>query len=210
MKLLHIDSSILGDTSISRSISAAIVATIRGAVPDIEVTYRDLAAEPLPHLTLSYLPSKYPVAGAAVDIDPSEAHRRISASVLTEFLAADIVVIGAPMYNFTVPTQLKSWIDRIVIAGESFRYMSDGIVVGLCGDKRVIVAVSRGGFYGRGSGQEVDEHLETYLRSIFRFIGVTRLEFVIAEGIQITPDQRRMSHEAALARAKTINVEADL
>lgn len=204
MKLLHVDSSILGETSVSRSVSAAIVETIRRAMPEIEVIRRDLVADPLPHLTLSYLPPQYPLAGQAVDNDPSLVHRQASEQVLTEFLSADIVVIGAPMYNFTVPTQLKAWIDRIVITGKTFRYTPEGVAVGLCGDKRVIAAISRGGFYAAGSAQEGDEHLETYLRSIFRFIGVTRLEFIVAEGIQITPEQRRQSHAAALAQAAVI------
>lgn len=206
MKLLHIDSSILGETSISRSVSSAIVRTIRAAMPDIEVVNRDLVADPLAHLTLSYLPNHYPLAGDAVNSDPSEEHRLISDAVLSEFLDSDIVVIGAPMYNFTVPTQLKAWIDRIVITGKTFRYTPEGVVIGLCGDKRVIVAVSRGGFYGQNTAQAGDEHLETYLRSIFRFIGVTRLEFVIAEGIQITPEQRKKSHEEALRMASVLEV----
>lgn len=204
MKLLHLDSSILGETSISRSVSAAIVASIRASLPDVEVSYRDLVAAPLPHLTLAMLPTKYPLAGSAVSADPSEVLRRASEAVLDEFLAADIVVIGAPMYNFTVSTQLKAWIDRIVITGRSFRYTPEGVAVGLCGDKWVIVAVARGGFYGAHSSQPENEHLETYLRAIFRFIGVTRLEFIVAEGIQITPEQRRLSHEAALRQAGAV------
>jgi FMN-dependent NADH-azoreductase len=206
MKLLHLDSSILGETSVSRSVSAAIVAAIRQAVPGIEVVRRDLVAEPLAHLTLSSLPNQYPLAGGAVSSHPSEAHRLAGEAVLAEFLASDIVVIGAPMYNFTVPTQLKAWIDRIVITGKSFYYTPEGVPVGLCGDKRVIVAVSRGGFYGKATAQAGDEHLETYLTSIFRFIGVKRLEFVVAEGIQISPDQRRTSHEAALRTARAFSL----
>jgi len=207
MKLLHIDSSILAETSVSRSVSAAIVRTIRTAVPGVEVVYRDLVADPLPHLTLSYLPARYPLAGDAVNPDPSEAHRLASEAVLNEFLASDFVVIGAPMYNFTVPSQLKAWIDRIVITGKTFRYTPEGVALGLCGDKRVIVAISRGGFYGKDTPQAGDEHLESYLRSIFRFIGVKRLEFVTAEGIQITPEIRRKSHQEALQTAGALTLE---
>lgn len=207
MRLLHIDSSILGETSVSRSISAAIVNSIRRDQPDIEVIRRDLVADPLPHLTLSYLPTKYPLAGAAQDKDPSVAHRQESENVLAEFIGSDIVVIGAAMYNFTVPTQLKAWIDRIVITGKTFRYTAEGIAVGLCGDKRVICALSRGGFYGPDSGQPDNEHLETYLKSIFRFIGVTNLECVIAEGIQVSPEHRRLAHEAALRTANAFSLD---
>ena len=120
----------------------------RRSNPDATVVARDLAAEPLDHLTL----------GAFADTD-----------VLDEFLAADTVVIGAPMYNFGVPSQLKAWIDRIAVAGKTFRYGDDGRPSGLAGDKRVIVAISRGGFYDDGNAME---HVETYLRGVFRFIGV--------------------------------------
>lgn len=204
MKLLHLDSSILGETSVSRSLSAAAVKRLQELYPGIQVTYRDLVAQPLPHLELSYLPQKYPLAGAAVDHDPSEQHRHVSEAILDEFLASDIVVIGSPMYNFTVPTQLKAWIDRIVIAGRTFRYTPEGQLIGLASDKRVICTLSRGGFYGKETGYRANEHLETYLASIFGYIGVTRLEFIIAEGIQITPEIRQKSHAEALRLASII------
>ena len=92
--------------------------------------------------------------------------------MLEEFLAADIIVLGAPMYNFTIPSQLKAWIDRILVAGKTFKYCAQG-VEGLAGNKRVIVAISRGGFYGPGTPAAVGEHLETYLRWVFGFIGIT-------------------------------------
>jgi FMN-dependent NADH-azoreductase len=123
-----------------------------------------------------------------------------SAAVLDEFLAADIVVIGAPMYNFTVPTQLKAWIDRILVAGKTFRYGPQG-VEGLAAGKRVIVAISRGGFYGYGTPAAPAEHLETYLRAVFGFIGITNPEFIIAEGVQIGRDQREKAIEEALRNA---------
>ncbi|QDH73529.1 FMN-dependent NADH-azoreductase [Brevundimonas sp. M20] len=178
MKLLHIDSAITGDGSVSRKLTADIVARLREGDPALETTYRDLAAEPLGHLTLADLP-------AAEQTTP----------VLEEFLAADVVVVGAPMYNFNVSSQLKAWIDRILVAGRTFRYGEAG-PVGLAGDKRVIVAVSRGGFYGADTGRRAAEHAETYLTTVFGFIGVTP-EFVIAEGILVGPEQR----DAAIAQA---------
>src|ERR1700712_5755937 len=101
-------------------------------------------------------------------------------TVLDEFLAADIVVVGAPMYNFTLPSQLKAWIDRVVVAGKTFRYGPQG-AEGLAGNKRVIVAISRGGFSGPGTPAAALEHLESYLRGVFGFIGVTSLEFISAD-----------------------------
>jgi FMN-dependent NADH-azoreductase len=112
--------------------------------------------------------------------------------VLDEFLASDTIVIGAPMYNFTVPSQLKAWIDRVLIAGRTFRYGADGKPEGLAGGRRVIVALSRGGFYGSGSPAEGLEHLQTYLTGVFGFIGITP-EFVAADGISVGPEQRAES-----------------
>ena len=116
--------------------------------------------------------------------------------MLDEFLAADTVVIGAPMYNFTLPTQLKAWIDRIVIAGRTFQYGANG-PEGLAKGKRVIIALARGGFYNEGSPASSLEHLETYLRGVFNFIGIEP-EFVVADGLSIGTDQRDSSIKQAL------------
>lgn len=183
MKLLHIDSSITGDNSVSRQLSASIVAALTASDPSVAVTRRDLAAAPLGHFDLGALPGD----GNAAAIE--------SEAVLTEFLAADTVVIGAPMYNFTLPTQLKSWIDRILVAGRTFRYTATG-PEGLAGGKRVIIAVSRGSVYEAGTPIAALEHLETYLTGVFGFIGITP-EFVVAEGIAIGPDHRAAAIEAA-------------
>ncbi|MFT3965111.1 MAG: NAD(P)H-dependent oxidoreductase [Sphingobium sp.] len=183
MKLLHIDSSITGDHSVSRQLTASIVARLTAADPSIAVTRRDLAADPLNHLDLAALPG-----------DGNDAAVR-SAAILDEFLASDIVVIGAPMYNFTVPTQLKAWLDRILIAGRTFAYTPEG-PKGLAGPKRVVIAISRGGFYGPGSPSASVEHLETYLRDVFGFIGLAP-EFVVAEGIAVGPEQRAAALDEA-------------
>lgn len=176
MKVLHIDSSITGDHSVSRQLTASIVDRVKAFVPDAQVTHRDLVANPLPHVELHSLPGDGTDEAVA------------SAAVLDEFLAADTVVIGAPMYNFTIPTQLKAWIDRILIAGKTFRYTENG-PEGLAGGKRVIVAVSRGGYYGEGAAAAALEHTQSYLTGLFNFIGI-QPEFVIAEGIAVGPDQR--------------------
>ncbi|HXS48948.1 MAG TPA: NAD(P)H-dependent oxidoreductase [Sphingomicrobium sp.] len=175
MTILHIDASINGANSASRAITRSIVDQLTIERGGADVIHRDLAAEPLPHLTLE----------AFADT-----------SVLDEFLAADTIVIGAPMYNFTLPTQLKAWIDRIVIAGRTFRYTESG-PEGLAKGKRVIVALARGGFYDQGSPASALEHLETYLRGIFNFIGIEP-EFVAADGLAVSPEQRDRSIKSAL------------
>ncbi len=205
MKLLHLDSSILREKSVSRMVSATIVNRLRQLLPGLEVTYRDLIADPLPHLTLSYLPENYPLAAGAIDPEARAADFALSQAVLQEFLATDIVVIGAPMYNFTLPTQLKAWIDRIVITGKTFRYTAEGKVEGLAGDKRVIIALARGGFYGPQTPTAAFEHLETYFRAIFGFIGINP-EIIVAEGIQIGPEYRSKAVETALRAAAEVTV----
>jgi FMN-dependent NADH-azoreductase len=178
MKLLHIDSSITGDFSVSRKLTADIVAKLTAANPGAGVTHRDLTLDPISHLVLADMPA------------PGD-----STAILDEFLGADTVVIGAPMYNFTLPTQLKAWIDRILVAGKTFGYGEAG-PVGLVGDKRVIIAISRGNVYGADGAAA--EHLETYLNFVFGFIGV-KPEFVIAEGIKISDQHRDATLEKAQA-----------
>jgi FMN-dependent NADH-azoreductase len=195
MKLLHIDSSILGLNSVSRNLSEEIVNAERHRYPELEVTYRDLAIQPVGHLSGAHLAA----AQGAVpetpelqrDIDQGEA-------ILDEFLAADIIVIGAPMYNFSVPSQLKAWIDRIAVAGKTFRYTPSG-VEGLAGKKKVIVASSRGGFYGPDTPGASLDHQESYLRGMFGFLGISDLTFIRAEGVSVSADQRTRSMEEAKA-----------
>ena len=180
MQLLHIDSSIQGDLSASRAITASVVDHIRAGKPDLAVVRRDLVAEPLPHLTLDAMGG---------------------GDVLEEFLASQIVVIGAGMYNFTIPSQLKAWIDRILVAGKTFRYGAEG-PEGLAGDKRVIVVLARGGAYGEGAPAAALEHAETYLKGVLAFIGIKAPEFVVAEGLAFGDEARHAAISGATDRAR--------
>lgn len=200
MKLLHIDASILGGNSVSRQLSAAAVERLRQTNPGIEVTYRDITSTPLAHLTGAHLAAAQGATPEASDVREDVA---ASQAVLDEFLAADVVVIGAPMYNFTIPSQLKAWIDRILVAGKTFKYTDKG-VTGLAAGKRVIVTVSRGGFYGADTASAAGEHLETYLRWVFGFIGIHDPEIIVAEGIQISPEQREKATADALQAATSL------
>ncbi|MDE2155563.1 MAG: FMN-dependent NADH-azoreductase [Xanthomonadaceae bacterium] len=182
MKLLHIDSSALGSHSVSRQLTAGIVAELKQHAPSISVSYRDLAAEPLPHWT--------PVAGAA---DPAAV---LGNRMLEEFLAADTIVIGAPMYNFGIASQLKAWIDRILVAGKTFRYTANG-PEGLAGGKRVIIASSRGGFYGKDTAAAAMDFQEPYLRAAFAFIGIGDVEFVRAEGLAVSERHKTEALQSA-------------
>ena len=182
MKLLHIDSSILADNSASRALTRAIVNRLRKDRPDADVTYVDLAAEELPHFSGRSLAQQ----------NADETVRNVRA--LEEFKAADVIVLGAPMYNFAIPSQLKAWIDRVVVAGQTFRYSAAG-PEGLAGGKRVIVAVSRGGVYGAdGAG----DFVVPYLKQIFGFVGIKDLTFVRAEGLALSGDHRQAAMSSAM------------
>jgi FMN-dependent NADH-azoreductase len=181
MKVLHIDSSIQGEASASRLLTREIVANELASHPGAAVTYRDLAAEGPDHLSPALLSGR----------EPAEAAR--GAARLEEFLAADVIVIGAPIYNFTIPSQLKAWIDRIAVAGKTFRYTASG-PEGLVRGKKVIVALSRGGVHAPGTGGEFGE---SYLRFLFGFLGIEDVSFVRAQGLSISPQHRA----AALAEA---------
>ena len=184
MKLLHLDSSILGTNSASRELGAAIVARWQRDVPGLAVVHRDLAANPLPHLS-----------GTSLALADAEEAAMANAA-LDEFLSADVIVIGVPMYNFGIPSQLKAWIDRVAVAGKTFRYTAEG-PQGLVGGKRVIVAGSYGGFHPVDGGSNF---IEPYLRFVFGFFGIDDVEFITAEGLSVSPEQRAQSIAAALAR----------
>jgi FMN-dependent NADH-azoreductase len=198
MKLLHIDSSISGEGSATRQLSAAIVNAFDHGIPGLEVVSRDLDADPVPHLDSRSLGSVRPTANDAGTQGADD-----SAAIVQQFLDADIIVIGAPMYNFTIPSQLKAWLDRVLIAGKTFRYTETG-PIGLAGGKRVIIASSRGGLYAPGMPFEANDFQEKYLRAIFAFIGIEDVEIIRAEGLAFSPEHRVAALGEALAAAHLI------
>ena len=195
MRLFHIDSSILGEFSVSRTLSAEIVAREKELHPGIEATYKDLGSNPSPHLTGAHMAA---FQGAPVNDAALGADLAFGAAYIDELYAADIIVIGAPMYNFTVSTQLKAWIDRIVVATRTFKYSENGAPVGLVTGKRALIASSRGGVYAEGSPAAPLEHHETYLRGVLGFIGITDVTVIRAEGVAFGPEAKL----AALDKAR--------
>jgi FMN-dependent NADH-azoreductase len=177
MTILHVDSSITGANSVSRKLSRATVSHLTSLDPAAEVVRRDLAATPLPHFSL------------ADYADPS---------VADEFLAARTIVIGAPMYNFGVSSQLKAWLDRVALQGKTFRYGAHG-PEGLAGGRKVIIVSSRGGIYSSGSPVAAFDHQETYLQAFFGFLGITDITFVRAEGVAMGDEKRQQAIQAATA-----------
>jgi FMN-dependent NADH-azoreductase len=194
MKLLHLDSSILGDSSASRQLSRTVVDAWLVAEPEAQVSYRDLASDALSHLSAASLVA----GGTPAELrNAAQQHEvELAETTLNEFLAADAIVIGAPMYNFTVPTQLKAWIDRVAVAGKTFAYDENG-PKGLAGGKKVVIVSTAGGIHaGQPSGQAHEE----YLQLVLRFLGITDIEIVRAEGLAYGEEPRANAFTAAQAK----------
>lgn len=186
MQLLHIDSAITGEQSVSRELTARTVAAWKAAHPGTTVQYLDLAAQAPSHLSAQSMGFR---TGQAAATDAERQENALSEALVSQFLAADVIVIGAPLYNFSIPSQLKAWIDRIAQAGRTFKYTDKG-PVGLAGGKTVIVASSRGGVYSTSEGGQAMEHQESYLKVVFGFFGITDVRFVRAEGVGMGPDAK--------------------
>jgi len=194
MQLLHIDSSVLGPHSASRALSADIVARQIALHPAVNVVRRDLATDAALHLSSRHLAAWQ---GGAVEDPDLGADLAKGGAYLEELLAADIIVIGAPMYNFTIPSQLKAWIDRVVVAGKTFRYGANG-AEGLLKNKKAFIASSRGNVYAAGSPAAALEHHESYLTGVLSFIGLTDVTIVRAEGLAFGAEAK----EAAMSKAR--------
>jgi len=196
MKLLHLDSSLQGANSVSRRLSAEIVARERALHPSLEVIYRDLSADPALHLSGAHLAA---IQGAAVDNAAMTADLAKGNAYVQELLATDILVIGAPMYNLTIPTPLKAWVDRIAVAGKTFRYTATG-PEGLLKGTKTFIASARGNVYVPGSPAATLEHQESYLLGLLGFLGITDITVVRAEGVAFGPDARDAAVNAALGQ----------
>lgn len=176
MRILHLDSSPTLSHSASRALSRAIVESF-GVETDVQ--YRDLGPDRIAHLT----------AETFATLNPE------SERILAQFLWADTVIIGAPMINFSIPSTLKAWIDRVAVAGKTFRYTENG-PEGLAGGKRVIVASTRGGVYEDGHSADFQE---AYLQQVFGFMGIEQVQFVRAQGLAYSPEHRQQAMDAALS-----------
>ena len=211
MKLLHIDSSPLAGNSVSRELTRRVVAEWRAAHPHTKVEHLDLATDAPSHLNIDSLGFRLGVnADGLSDVQRKE--NELSEKLVSQFLAADVIVVGAPMYNFSVPSQLKAWIDRVAQAGRTFTYTEKG-PVGLAAGKTVIVASSRGGMYSTNPALAALDHQESYLKTVFGFFGITDLRFVRAEGVAMGEQAKKTALEAAdvaikAALRKAANEEA--
>ncbi|MGB5086743.1 MAG: NAD(P)H-dependent oxidoreductase [Methylocystis silviterrae] len=193
--ILHIDSSILGGYSVSRTLTADIVAKQLALHPGARVIRRDLVVDAALHLSDAHMAV---FQGGAVSNPALGEDLAVGGAYVDDLFAADIVVIGAPMYNFSVPSQLKAWIDRICVAGRTFRYTPNGPEGLLPKGKKVFIASARGGIYTGDSPAAALEHQESYLRGVLGFIGLTDVTIIRAEGLNLGDEPKA----AAIAKAK--------
>ena len=206
MKLLHIDSSITGNNSASRKLTQQIVEAWVAKHPDTQVEYLDLVVDTPNHFTMAAMA---PRTGQTEGLSAEQvAENAVSEKLVSQFLAADVVVIGAPFYNFTIPTQLKAWIDRIAQPGRTFRYTANG-PEGLAKGKTVIVASSRGGMYSTSAAAEAMEHQESYLKVVLGFFGITDVRIVRAEGLGMGPDAVAAAFASATKDVQAVTAAAE-
>ncbi|MFQ3787100.1 FMN-dependent NADH-azoreductase [Halomonas sp. A29] len=193
MKLLHLDSGLFEEQSVTRQLSARIVEQLSATTPALDVVYRDLVKDAPNHLSGEIL------LGSGLAEEERNVYQREEAAttetLLEEFLSAEVIVIGAPMYNFAIPSQLKAWLDRILQAGKTFRYTENG-PEGLAGGRRVIVVSARGGIYSQGPDVGNDFQ-ERYLRAVFGFIGIDDVTVIRAEGVAMGDEMRQSALETA-------------
>src|SRR3954464_4697565 len=195
MKLLHVDSSPRGTNAVSRELTRRTVAEWQATHPGTTVEHLDLDANAPSHLNVDSLGFRLgPNAAGLTDVQKRE--NAVSEQLVSQFLAADVIVVGAPMYNFSVPSQLKAWIDRLAQAGRTFKYTEKG-PQGLAGGKTVIVASSRGGVYSTNPALAGLDHQESYLKTVFGFFGITDVRFVRAEGVAMGEEAKATALRAA-------------
>ncbi|WP_108124041.1 FMN-dependent NADH-azoreductase [Saccharospirillum mangrovi] len=204
MNILHLDSSILGGLSVSRQLSAQVVARLAAQNPGAQIVHRDLVAEPIAHLDMTALSATQVPADQH---SPEQAAQfALTETLLNELFAADVIVIGLPFYNFGMPTQLKAWIDRIAVSGRTFRYTESG-PEGLVTGKKVILASSRGGVYSEGPRVAM-EHQESHLATVFGLLGLTDVSTVRAEGVNMGEEFKNQALAAAGEQIDRLTVAA--
>lgn len=202
---LVLNSTARGSQSVSRQLVELAIKNLREADPDIRIIARDLDAEPLPHLTADVA---HVITGGSPSNPAQEAALRLSDALIEELKAADVVVIGAPMYNFGIPSTLKSWFDYVLRAGVTFRYTEQG-PIGLVGRKKVVVVESRAGFYSEGETMAMDSQ-EPHLRTMLGLMGLKDVEFVRVEKLAFGPEAMNAALEGARERVRQVAIPETL
>lgn len=201
MNVLQIDSSVLSASSVSRQLTKSIAESLQQQNANLKLTYRDVSSNPINHLSSEILTSRF--IDASEWSEEQKAEAKLNETLLNELFAADVVIIGAPMYNFAIPTQLKSWLDRVLVAGRTFKYTEQG-PVGLLENKRAIIASSRGGMYSTSEAGKMMDFQEDYLRTALGFIGITDIEIIRAEGVNLSSENKEKALENAIKDIKVL------
>ncbi len=197
-RVLIINSAATGDASVSRKLTGAFAERLKEGNPSAEITVRDVGAEPLPHLTSDTVGA---IRGAATT-DADRNALALSDALIGELKGADLIVLGAPMYNFGIPSTLKAWFDHVLRAGVTFRYTPEG-PQGLVKGKRALVIETRAGLYSEGPASVLDSQ-EPHLRNLLGFMGITDVTFVRAERLAFGPDAAAAAVDAAIARVREL------
>jgi FMN-dependent NADH-azoreductase len=194
MNILHVSSSARGQASYSNRVAAQVIGELRTRSPGAAVTLRDLARDPLPHIDDDFVAATRSPAGPQTERQRTQLAQ--SDALVDELLAADLIVIAAPMINFTIPSNLKTWIDHVARAGRTFSYSEKG-PQGLVTGKQVILVVARGGVYADNTALDFQV---PYLRSVLGFLGMTDVEVIEVEGTAFGPEVAEQAVAAATAK----------
>jgi FMN-dependent NADH-azoreductase len=199
--VLIVDSAATGDASVSRRLTDELEAILRGRGP-VRIVRRDVGGDPVPHLTAETTPA---IRGAEAETDAARDAVALSDDLIAELKAADLVVIGAPMYNFGMPSTLKAWFDHVLRAGITFRYSEAG-PEGLLKNKKAIVVESRAGLYSEGPAAIMDSQ-EPHLRTLLGFMGLDDVAFVRAEKLAFGPEAAAASIGNAVEELRSLAAE---
>lgn len=193
-KALILNSAVTGEASVSNRLTAEFAAQLKRRDPSARIVTRDLGANPVPHL----LPATVAGIRSIATTDAEKAALALSDELVDELRDIDLLVIGAPMYNFGIASGLKTWFDHILRAGVTFRYTEKG-PEGLLPVKKAVVIETRGGLYSEGPAAAMDSQ-EPHLRTLLGFMGITDVTFVRAEKLGFGPDAVKEAVDSAIAR----------
>lgn len=197
--ILHVASSSNMQTSVTRQIGSEVINRLKATNPNTKIIERDLVKNSIPHLSSGFL-------GAMFSAKADASELALSNELTEELLSSDIIVIEAPMYNFSIPSVLKAWIDHVVRVGITFRYGNQG-PEGLAKSKKGILVVGRGGIYSDGVAKIMD-YQEPYLRAILGFIGITDVETILIEGVAMGKEKVALALEQAKKQALNLASKA--
>jgi len=194
MNILHITSSPRGEASYSSRVATQVIAEVTRRAGGASVTTRDLARAPLPHIDEDFVAATKSAAGPQTERQRAQLAQ--SDALVDELIAADLIVIAAPMINFTIPSNLKTWIDYVARAGRTFSYSEKG-PQGLVTDKQVILVVARGGVY---SDKPAFDFQVPYLKNVLGFLGMTNVDVIEVEGTAFGPEAAEKAVAAATVK----------